>query len=443
MGRRVVVPPELARIDHVMSVRDLCKQYPIRNGLLQRVTGSVTAVDRISFDIHRGETLGLVGESGCGKTTLGRCVAGLIQPNSGGVYYALDSADRDRIDELRARGDDRTPQDNRELDTLTRKHRVDKLSKHDFGEYRRNCQMVFQDSFASLNPRHLVKDIVGRPLRIHHRAARRDVTARVVELLEEVGLGSEHLYRYPHQFSGGQRQRISIARALALEPQLVVLDEPTSALDVSVQAQILNLLHSLQQARGLAYLFISHDLNVVRHVSERVVVMYLGQIVETGPADDLFNSPRHPYTAALMDANPGVADGQGRVRLVGEIPSPADPPTGCRFHPRCPEVTAACGWGPREALGILDRAGLLAQVVDVDHDSTFSASLEFESHSQAAKAEQLLCSTATPEPLRGAASTIRATDSRLRLEYVAVEDIALTDITDNRATACIRYQNTN
>jgi ABC-type oligopeptide transport system ATPase subunit len=286
-----------ARTTHVINVRDITKHFPVREGILQRVTGHVHAVDGVTFDIRRGETVGLVGESGCGKTTLGRCIAGLTQPTDGGVYFRMDDESLRRLDGLRAIEPAlRTPSDLDSMKSLTDRFRLDRMPKSTWRQYRRNCQMVFQDAFSSLNPRQLVVDIIGRPLRVHREASGTALTERVVELLESVGLGRQHLYRYPHQFSGGQRQRISIARALALDPEFIVLDEPTSALDVSVQAQILNLLHRLQEDHGLTYLFISHDLNVVRHMSDRIVVMYLGRICEVGEAAQLFDDPRHPYT---------------------------------------------------------------------------------------------------------------------------------------------------
>ena len=246
-----------------MSVQGVSKHYPIREGALQRVVGHVRAVDGVTFDIYAGQTVGLVGESGCGKSTLGKVVAGLADTTDGSVMYNLN---------------------NQLMPTKD-------LEKEDFKSFRRNCQMVFQDSFASLNPRHLVIDIVGRPLKIYDEVASSDLTERVVSLLNQVGLGREHLYRYPHQFSGGQRQRISIARALALNPEIIILDEPTSALDVSVQAQILNLLNELQKARNLAYLFVTHDLSVVKHMADTLVVMYLGKIVESEKLMKYLNNP--------------------------------------------------------------------------------------------------------------------------------------------------------
>ncbi|MGH8945419.1 MAG: ATP-binding cassette domain-containing protein, partial [Acidimicrobiia bacterium] len=253
----------------VISVRGVEKYFPIKEGTLQRVVGHVKAVDGVSFEVRPGETMGLVGESGCGKTTLGRCISGLVAPTRGKIYFRLSDDDTARLDLIDAIPERERSEEQRKLVArIDAKHRIDALSGKAWRTYRRNCQVVFQDSFSSLSPRQLVKDIVGRPLRVYKEASGQDLTERVVSLLESVGLARRHLYRYPHQFSGGQRQRISIARALALDPEFIVLDEPTSALDVSVQAQILNLLHELQRDRGLTYLFISHDLGVVRLMSD-------------------------------------------------------------------------------------------------------------------------------------------------------------------------------
>jgi oligopeptide/dipeptide ABC transporter ATP-binding protein len=303
-------PGEPPRPRTLVATDRITKYFPVQGGrLLSRVDRFVRAVDGVSLRVRRGETMGLVGESGCGKSTLGRLMLRLIEPTFGRVVYD---------------GRDLTPLSQRALRPL-----------------RRRMQIIFQDPYSSLNPRMTVREIVGEAIAIHRLArGRSEEEARIVQLLERVGLRADVLDRYPHEFSGGQRQRIGIARALAVEPEFIVCDEPTSSLDVSIQAQIVNLLMELQETFGLSYLLVSHDLNVVRHLSHRVAVMYLGKIVEQGPVDRLYEQPRHPYTRALLAAAPQADPERRRVRLVleGEAPSPIDPPSGCAFHPRCPRA---------------------------------------------------------------------------------------------------------
>jgi oligopeptide/dipeptide ABC transporter ATP-binding protein len=298
--------------DVLLEVEGLVKHYPLRAGLFSKRSGGVRAVDGVTFAIGRGETLGLVGESGCGKTTVARLVLRLETPTAGRVSF-------DGTDLLA-------------------------LPARALRAKRRELQIVFQDPMSSLNPRMTVGEILAEPLRVHRVASGPALDARVAELLEQVGIPASWRARYPHEFSGGQRQRIGVARAIALGPKLVVCDEAVSALDVSVQAQVLNLLLDLRQRLGLAYLFISHDLSVVRHVADRVAVMYLGQIVEQAPTAALFGSPAHPYTRALLSAIPVPDPRRRRERIVlaGDVPSPANPPAGCRFHTRCPAVMARC-----------------------------------------------------------------------------------------------------
>ncbi|KNB51760.1 peptide ABC transporter ATP-binding protein [Streptomyces caatingaensis] len=300
----------------VLEVRGLVKHYPLTQGVLvRRQVGAVRAVDGVSFDLRRGETLGVVGESGCGKSTLGRLLVNLERPTAG---------------EIRYRGED-----------------ITRLSGRALKAVRRNIQMVFQDPYTSLNPRMTVGDIIGEPYEIHPEAAPKGSRRQKVrELLEVVGLNPEHINRYPHQFSGGQRQRIGIARGLALRPEVIVADEPVSALDVSVQAQVVNLLERLQAAFDLSYVFIAHDLSVVRHISDRVAVMYLGRLAEVGTDAQIYEHPTHPYTQALLSAVP-VPDPDARARrerilLLGDIPSPANPPSGCRFRTRCWKAQRKC-----------------------------------------------------------------------------------------------------
>ncbi len=290
----------------LVEVQDLVKHFPVHGGIMQRTIGQVQAVDGVSFEIRRGETLGLVGESGCGKTTVGRLLLRLIDPTSGTIRF-------DGVDITRIKGSALKP-------------------------YRRRMQIIFQDPYSSLDPRTPIGDSIGDGLRIHHYGTPAERRAKVAQMMDMVGLQSYHARRYPHEFSGGQRQRIGIARALVLEPDLVVCDEPVSALDVSIQAQVLNLLKTLQRELGLTYVFVAHNMGVVEHISDRVAVMYLGRIAEMASRDDLFRQQEHPYTQALMSAIP-IPDPElrrQRVILTGDVPSPVDPPTGCRFHPRCP-----------------------------------------------------------------------------------------------------------
>jgi oligopeptide transport system ATP-binding protein len=299
----------------LLRVENLTKHFPITRGIIiQRQVGAVQAVDKVSFDIRQGETLGLVGESGCGKSTTGRTILQLHRATAGKVYY-------------------------RDTD-------LTELKGEPLRRARRDMQMIFQDPYASLNPRLTVGNIIGEPLEVHNIGTRQERRERVQELLKLVGLSPHYINRYPHEFSGGQRQRIGVARALALQPEFIVCDEPISALDVSIQAQVVNLLEELQEKFGLTYLFIAHDLSMVRHISDRTAVMYLGKVVELASRDELYANPLHPYTQALLSAvpipDPSKESKRQRIILEGDVPSPVNPPSGCRFHPRCPLAIDVC-----------------------------------------------------------------------------------------------------
>ncbi|REI07418.1 peptide ABC transporter substrate-binding protein [Staphylococcus felis] len=296
----------------VLDVKDLKQYYPIKGGIFQRKVGEVKAVDKISFKVRQGETVGLVGESGCGKSSAGRTIMRLQQATSGEINFCGEN--------------------------------ITKLKGKKLRNVRKGIQMVFQDPYASLNPMQMVGDIVAEPIRNFYKKSNKEIEKEVKSLLRQVGLDESSYYKYAHEFSGGQRQRVGIARALALKPKLIIADEPVSALDVSVQSQVLNIMDELQENFGLSYLFIAHDLSVVKHVSDYICVMYLGQIVEQGPADEIYENPKHPYTQSLISAIPEInpEKRKKRILLKGDLPSPSHPPTGCPFHTRCPVVQESC-----------------------------------------------------------------------------------------------------
>ncbi|MFO3688845.1 ABC transporter ATP-binding protein [Staphylococcus felis] len=296
----------------VLDVKDLKQYYPIKGGIFQRKVGEVKAVDKISFKVRQGETVGLVGESGCGKSSAGRTIMRLQQATSGEINFCGEN--------------------------------ITKLKGKKLRNVRKGIQMVFQDPYASLNPMQMVGDIIAEPIRNFYKKSNKEIEKEVKSLLRQVGLDESSYYKYAHEFSGGQRQRVGIARALALKPKLIIADEPVSALDVSVQSQVLNIMDELQENFGLSYLFIAHDLSVVKHVSDYICVMYLGQIVEQGPADEIYENPKHPYTQSLISAIPEInpEKRKKRILLKGDLPSPSHPPTGCPFHTRCPVVQERC-----------------------------------------------------------------------------------------------------
>ena len=341
-GRKEKAPPTVKN-DVLLAAVGLKKHFPVKGGFLQRAVAKVRAVDGVDLTIHRGETVALVGESGCGKTTLGRLLLRLIEATEGDVLFNVPSK---AVESTLAR----RFSDNGRVERILEQYSITRIARRRVKPLRRYMQPVFQDPFTSLDPRMLVKDIIAEPILINGLTTKEEAADRAAALIREVGLRPDHLYRFPHEFSGGQRQRIAVARALAPDPEFLLLDEPTSALDVSVQAQILNLLKDIQVRQGLTYLLITHNLSVVKQMADRVAVMYLGKIVEEAPTAELFTNPLHPYTKALLTAVP-VPDPKrkrDRIVLAGDVPSPIDPPAGCRFHTRCPAAFEKCGWNPKD-----------------------------------------------------------------------------------------------
>ena len=399
----------MPRREIVLETRNLSMHFGQASGFLKRPQRVVKAVDNVSLDVFEGETLGLVGESGCGKSTLGRSILQLYKPTAGTVQY---------------RGTDLVQLEGKALRKM-----------------RNRFQMIYQDPYASLNPRMKIADIIGEPMYIHQLHPRSEIRAEVEKILEMVGLTREFADRYPHEFSGGQRQRISIARALALNPEIIVLDEPTSALDVSVQAQILNLLNDLQAERNLAYLFVTHDLSVVRHMADRLVVMYLGKVCEAGETQSIFAAPHHPYTRALMAAKPDLDDdraGENVKGLDGIVPDPARPPQGCRFHTRCEMATPVCGWEVDDVVRWLeDEPGMFEHLSGVERQSEFNAELAFDSEEAAAKLSMAIRSESVPAAMKSALKRLKLDGHKVDIEFEAVDEVQLTARDGGRLASCV------
>lgn len=371
----------------LLYVSNLTKYFQLSGGIGRR-KGYVKAVDSVTFSLMEGETLGVVGETGCGKTTLGRSILQLIKPTSGDVFIDIpedvmkEVMEIDRrlslFDEESMESDEYRDLKDR-FDEIAKEYSLTRMHHHKLKEYRKIMQPVFQDPFSSLDPRKLIKDSIAEPMKLLTDMTQSEILDKEISLISEIGLSEDHLYRFPHEFSGGQRQRIGIARAISIEPKLLVLDEPTSALDVSVQAQILNILKELQASRGISYVFISHHLSVIRMMADRVAVMYLGKLVELSETEELFTDMLHPYTKALLSAIPipDPAIRRERIILEGEIPSPSNPPKGCYFHPRCPVAMKNCGWSPRDLINpikeMLDpyrnqEASALPEIIEIVSD---------------------------------------------------------------------------
>lgn len=433
----------------VIQGHNIKRYYPIRGGPFNRHIDDVQAVDGVNFRITRGETLGLVGESGCGKSTLGRLLVDLDEPTDGHLYFDLPREDADEVAKLESvPSRKRSADDERHLEAFRENYAIDKMTGKRAKNFRRNAQFVFQNPSSSLNPRKLIRDTVARPLELHSDLKGDEIDDRVIELLERVGLGEAHLYRYPHMLSGGQKQRVAIARAIAPNPELVVLDEPTSALDVSVQAQILNLLNELQEQLDLTYLCISHDLSVIRHISDRIYVMYLGQIAEKATRNQLFETPKHPYTEALLSSSPAI-ETEEQIELEGDVPEPEDPPTGCRFHTRCHRAFEHCGWSGRDLYNLLKRlnsveetAGMIwSDLEDADHDgyeSVFEFGSDPSQYIDDLAGETDTLSSHNP-PLFEALEEVSQDGTQIEVSFVTIDPPKLVADGDEQEVACYLY----
>ena len=430
---------------------DVTRYYPITGGPLKRVIGDVKAVEGVELEIRRGRTHGLVGESGCGKSTLARLLVRLDEPTDGHIYFNVPSDLAEEIEELEATDEEeRTDADRRRLQELRRTYEIHTMDESGREAFRRKVQFVFQNPASSLNPRKTVRKAVTQTLSLRDDIPSEDFESHIIELLELVGLSEDYLYRYPHMLSGGQKQRVAIARAIAPNPEFVVLDEPTSALDVSVQAQILNLLEDLQEDLNLTYLFITHDLGVIHHISDDVSVMYLGKRVETAPCEQLFEDPLHPYTEALLSASPSIPERE-RIELTGDVPDAENPPTGCRFHPRCHEAMETCGWSGRDVENFLynnaeysDAANrIYGDLVETDYDG-FVAEYRLENSETAQELVELLRGRnerlrSQNPPLFDAVQSTSIDGDQVRVEFMEIPVPELREEEPGHEVACFLH----
>ena len=436
----------------ILQCTGLKKYYPVTGGVFQRKISDVKAVDSVDFRIRRGDIQGIVGESGCGKSTLARVLVNLNEPTEGNIYFDVPGEIADEIAEIENKSDDeRSSAEADRLEELQSEYEINTVTGERAKHYRENVQFVFQNPSNSLNPRKLIHQTVSQPLKVHTDLQTVEREERVRELLNQVGLGEDFMYRYPHQLSGGQKQRVAIARAIATNPDFIVLDEPTSALDVSVQAQILNLLQDLREELDLTYLFITHDLGVTRHVATNVAVMYLGKVVENASRSELFQDPKHPYTQALISSSPAIETGGDRIRLSGDVPDPEDRPMGCYFHPRCHKSESFCGWSGTDVLSILQAnvtkderiETLYDELADTDIDG-YHAEFEFTNDVDIQQVKRELSGEAATlrshnEDLFDAVTDVDVEGRTVALDFRDIETPELIESESGRDVACHLY----